>query len=176
MDTADAIQEVISRLTIDDVAHQKSQFFVSDEFLPQNHDDREIRIQLRSNYSDCSVEALDEKSMDDKYINRYRFFYDLGVRLLNTSEFDEEEEPVIISVVETRMYSQYIEANSEQKNLIAKDTLDEFGKANGLYHVWPYWREYVQSALGRLRLPGITIPMFRLPKENWKTQNIEQKP
>ena len=28
------------------------------------------------------------------------------------------------------------------------------------FHVWGYWREFVQSSLARLDLPQITIPLF----------------
>lgn len=36
-----------------------------------------------------------------------------------------------------------------------------FADVNGPYNAWPYWRELVQTATGRVGLSGITIPVFR---------------
>lgn len=44
---------------------------------------------------------------------------------------------------------------------LKKPNLDAFGELNGLYNVWPYWREYVQSTTVRMGLPPLTIPVFR---------------
>jgi len=44
---------------------------------------------------------------------------------------------------------------------LGKRNIDAFGELNGLYNVWPYWREYVQSTTVRMGLPALTIPVFR---------------
>jgi hypothetical protein len=46
---------------------------------------------------------------------------------------------------------------------ITKEAIDEFSKRNAGFHVWPYWREYVQSTCSRLRLPQVVLPMYTLP-------------
>ena len=169
MPTSDAIQHVMSRLRIDDVGHQKSEFSVVDDYLPHLHEENQLGIQLRTSYSDCVVNELNEFDVGDGILCRYRFYYDLGIRVLDpTSDETEDDEPRVIAVIESRMYSQYTEVREPDFEEIAIEILSEFGNANGLYHVWPYWREYVHSVVGRLKLPAITIPMFRLPKENWK--------
>ena len=40
--------------------------------------------------------------------------------------------------------------------------LDAFLKANATFNCWPYWREYVQSAVSRMDLPPTTLPFFRI--------------
>jgi hypothetical protein len=47
------------------------------------------------------------------------------------------------------------------------DNIDEqniraFASTSGLFHAWPYWREFLQSTLTRMGLPGIVAPLFRL--------------
>jgi hypothetical protein len=38
---------------------------------------------------------------------------------------------------------------------------------NAIHHVWPYWREFLQAAALRLRVPPIILPMhFMRPTEN----------
>ena len=45
-----------------------------------------------------------------------------------------------------------------------QEALDWFGRLNGVYNGWPYWREFVQNATTRMGLPPLVIPTFRLPK------------
>ncbi|MFP4105099.1 MAG: hypothetical protein ACLFVU_03320 [Phycisphaerae bacterium] len=45
---------------------------------------------------------------------------------------------------------------------ISEEHLVSFAQLNGVFNAWPYWREYVQSALNRLGLPSFTVPVFRL--------------
>lgn len=42
-----------------------------------------------------------------------------------------------------------------------RDALQHFAELNGTYHVWPYWRELVQSLAGRAGLPSVVVPVFK---------------
>jgi hypothetical protein len=42
---------------------------------------------------------------------------------------------------------------------ITDEQADAFGKMTGIYNVWPYWREYVQSTTVRLGLPPLVLPL-----------------
>ena len=44
-----------------------------------------------------------------------------------------------------------------------RPAIEEFGRYNLGYHVWPYWREYVQGTCARMGIPPIPVPMYRLP-------------
>lgn len=39
--------------------------------------------------------------------------------------------------------------------------LKHFADLNGVYNAWPYWRELVQTATGRIGLAGIMVPVYR---------------
>jgi len=39
--------------------------------------------------------------------------------------------------------------------------LQAFGEMNGVFNLWPFWREYVQSASLRMGLPPLTLPVYR---------------
>ena len=39
--------------------------------------------------------------------------------------------------------------------------LKYFAELNGPYNAWPYWRELVQTATGRIGLAGIMVPLYR---------------
>lgn len=42
------------------------------------------------------------------------------------------------------------------------EVVEAFAATNGLYHAWPYWREFVQSMSSRLNLPQIVLPAMRM--------------
>jgi len=44
--------------------------------------------------------------------------------------------------------------------LVSGEIATAFGKMTGVYNAWPYWREYVQSTVGRLSLPPLTLPLI----------------
>lgn len=46
---------------------------------------------------------------------------------------------------------------------LRKVNVEAFGELNGVFNVWPYWREFVQSTTVRMGLPPLTIPVHRLP-------------
>lgn len=53
---------------------------------------------------------------------------------------------------------------------VSKEELSEFGNVNAVFNAWPYWREFVQSSIGRMGLPPVVLPVFRLPKKKAKTE------
>lgn len=43
-----------------------------------------------------------------------------------------------------------------------RSELNTFAQTNGVFNVWPYWREFVQSMFVRMNLPPLVLPVFRL--------------
>jgi hypothetical protein len=44
---------------------------------------------------------------------------------------------------------------------LREENFRAFADLNGVYNVWPYWREYVQSTVARMGMPPLPIPVFR---------------
>lgn len=44
-----------------------------------------------------------------------------------------------------------------------QDYYNAFAEINGLFNLWPYWRELVQSTTMRMGLPPLTLPVRRVP-------------
>ncbi|MBF5044750.1 hypothetical protein FGE12_20280 [Aggregicoccus sp. 17bor-14] len=40
--------------------------------------------------------------------------------------------------------------------------LDAFGRTNGMVHLWPYLRAYIQQASAQLSLPALVLPPYRV--------------
>ncbi len=45
---------------------------------------------------------------------------------------------------------------------LTKVQLREFGQLNGVFNVWPYWREFVHSTTSRMGLPALIMPSFKV--------------
>jgi len=45
---------------------------------------------------------------------------------------------------------------------LTQEGFEQFANLNGVYNAWPYWREFVQNTIGRMGLPPLTIPVFRI--------------
>jgi len=99
------------------------------------------------------------------------FFFSAGVRLVNNASLDtlrnqavSEDEAVYVEITAEFSVQYVLKKDVTEEKL--QDALKEFARYNVGYHVWPYWREYVQSTCGRIGIPPIPIPMYRLPQSN----------
>jgi len=52
---------------------------------------------------------------------------------------------------------------------LTQEGFEQFANLNGIYNAWPYWREFVQNTIGRMALPPLTIPVFRIVQTPPKT-------
>ncbi|WP_387691029.1 hypothetical protein [Photorhabdus sp. RM71S] len=94
----------------------------------------------------------------------YIFEYSVGIRLLkvdpSSNEGAESEDVTDVTVgIEAVFDATYL---SEAK--LTSDELKAFSENNVAFNVWPYWREYVQSACNRMGIPQINIPLYKIRK------------
>lgn len=87
----------------------------------------------------------------------YTFMYNTALRTLPEDEEALTESPDFKPLIEIKVVwaARYI-----SKEQIDPDGLKEFSVDNVGYHVWPYWREYVQSTSFRM---GIVEHAPRVP-------------
>jgi len=52
------------------------------------------------------------------------------------------------------------------------EALNDFGRLNGVYNAWPYWREFLQSSTVRMGLPPLIAPPFRIAEQMPKRRAI----
>lgn len=95
------------------------------------------------------------------------FFFTAGVRLVDSALLEPGEaqkklpNDAVYVEIETE-FCAYYEMNGAADETELRSALEEFGRYNVGYHVWPYWREYVQNVCARIGIPPIPVPMFRL--------------
>ncbi len=107
-------------------------------------------------------ELVDEK--EENCLWNYRFDHSLGIRLIDPEievgeekEGDENGEHVLIEIVAT------FEANYFSKVQLSEEQVHIFSDMNSGFHVWPYWRELVQSTCSRIGMPTpLDIPTYRI--------------
>lgn len=97
------------------------------------------------------------------------FYFTAAVRLTDISSAPEDETGEDVASedlyleIEAEFCAQYNVHDDVDEEAI-RPAFEEFGRYNVGYHVWPYWREYVQGTCARLGIPPIPVPMYRIPR------------
>lgn len=98
----------------------------------------------------------------------YRFMYTSGIRLIFSKEEEdsknEDYKPIMeIVAVFSAIYLSNKKLSSEESEAFCEDNVG--------YHVWPYWREYVQSTCTRIGFsPVLEVPIYFMPQNDDKTK------
>ena len=84
-----------------------------------------------------------------------RVFLRLGARWADPDE--DNEELSVRALIEAEFVVEY-----EITRELEQASIDEFCLRNVSYHVWPYWRELLNSQCTRMHLPALTLPTMQL--------------
>jgi len=82
------------------------------------------------------------------------FQFEAGVRLVD-DEVDEAADDYVKVEMVAVFASEY---QLSEAATFDEDAMSEFLNHNVRHHVWPYWREYLQSTCARMGLPVIPVP------------------
>jgi len=106
-----------------------------------------------------------------------KYFIGTGLRLLkkgvDSSRTDIGKEDILGEISATFVVS-YVSTHAEAPT---QSMLMAFSD-NVVHHMWPYWREFLQSATARFRLPAVVLPM-RLVQQSPQPSsnpNLTEKP
>ncbi|WP_340621039.1 hypothetical protein [Xenorhabdus siamensis] len=114
----------------------------------------EMKVKKQDYRGDISVQEL---STDGNKNHAYVFDVEVGIRVVEIKEgkedIDDKDTVYMITAEFEVLYT------SEEK--LTKEEVKAFSKNNVTYHIWPYWREYVQSACSRMGTQPLHIPMFK---------------
>lgn len=147
---SDHLEEAKQNLRIHSVNLQSCQVMASDDCSALYIDDDAAVIQGFQ-----GVSGVDEGSVDEEGCYLYQFKYNVAVRrvLREHSDVEETKDPHL--VIQSVFSAFYL------SDVVLKDeVLKAFSKKNVGYHVWPYWREFVQSTCARMSVPHIDIPFY----------------
>jgi len=91
-------------------------------------------------------------------------------RLKGFPEENVESEPVLI--IEAFFLLSY---KLESLKGLSQENFEHFGRINGIYNAWPYWREFVQNTVARMGLPRLALPVFRIGVEGKPKKTSHRK-
>lgn len=145
------LQKAIDALKIQDVYLRLSQAQCAEGFRPQFSEMESIQTQQMQVVRKSVVfETNDNSQLLDVHIL-------LGLRWIEPQQEGGDKEPEIKAFIEAEFVAEYLVIEE-----LSQECIDEFAKKNAIYHVWPYWRELLNSQEVRLRLPVTSLPMVQL--------------
>lgn len=153
------LQKAIDALEIDDVYLREVTAHCADGFEPKYSDYEALTFQTRHFVKQSSLVELD----GERFL--LRVFVDLGARWIDESSKDEQLLPR--AYIEALFVAEY-----RMQGRLDQASIDAFCLQNASYHVWPYWRELLNSHCTRMHLPRVTLPTVQLA-QNRHRDNVE---
>ncbi|RJG10956.1 hypothetical protein D3879_14855 [Pseudomonas cavernicola] len=154
----DAIEAAKKSLRLKELLLKSYTVEVSDE-LSEAQGGMDVSLSMRSGISKRKM-ILDD---NDKVIG-IRYLYKCDLRLKNkpsnTNEPTIETDEDISHFTLTASFA----VDYEMKLQLEEEAMSTFGKVNVGYHVWPFWRELVQSTCNRVGISPISLPFYNPPK------------
>jgi len=157
----DCLKNAQNCLCIQSVNLKESQVFVRDEIDLPALDRDETAIQ--SFRAVAKVKEILLTDSDGEEVWDYHFFYSVGVRLIFIEENEESTKDGYKPILEI---AGVFEAKYSSKKKLSEEEKKSFSADNVGYHVWPYWREYVQSSCARTGFsPVLEVPVYIIPRK-----------
>lgn len=144
-----AFEEAKRELRIDSVLLRESVVFLADEI--DSDDLEKLESEAQSFRGVEKVKELGfhvDETDTDKW--EYHFFYSVGVRLVEKGN----DEKVFLKI--SSVFNAKYVANKKLDVTI----IEAFAEENVGYHVWPFWRETVQSTCSKLDVKPIHVPFY----------------
>ncbi len=142
-------------------------------------DDFELAVQVSDfvEFEDIKLVSSECKQTPEAASGKHVLNLDCDVE----TEFDEKNNMILVfpkfsltaikenneGVSDLSILAQFILLYKlKEDTKLTKKNFEAFGKINGVYNAWPYWREFVQNTASRMGLPSLVVPVFRLAKSN----------
>lgn len=103
------------------------------------------------------TQEIEEFENDDYDGSIFSFYYAVGLRAIPKNEVGDDE-PEVLFEMKTLYCANYMCKNRDE---LSDEALQEFAQSNVGFHVWPFWREYVQSTCMRMGIHPITIGFYQ---------------
>ncbi|MGN2246424.1 hypothetical protein ACFWZ3_07015 [Frateuria sp. GZRR35] len=142
---------------------------MSDNFDPDVSLEGE-ELSLQTVFPTCKSIRQYEGADDEGGRHRIVFEMFAGLRVLDLKGMNPQEltaeslAELVCARVECHFFVKYDFQVDADNRPLDEECLALFAQHNVPFNVWPYWREIVQSACGRMGLPRIVLPPHRLQK------------
>lgn len=154
---SEALNRAIKKLSIQGVFLTNSESFINEAFSPAGFKAEEHQSQ---GFTRRLHVGLDEQGLD------YGFNIAVGLRTIRKDEADKAKNSENNEFVCLEVKAQFL-AIYKASEALTDEEQEAFHRNNVLYHVWPYWREFVQQMGWRMGAPFMAVPMLKsLPTLN----------
>jgi len=143
------LQKAAKSLTPTGVFLRSSKVSTHPEFHPQMGQ-QDLQVQYKARPLSEYKLMLDDEGAQSLVV----FYFEAGIRLVDDSVDEKNDGFVKVEVVAT-FASEYRHTKADGFD---GNAMSEFLNHNVRHHVWPYWREYVQSTCMRMGLPVVPVP------------------
>jgi hypothetical protein len=127
----------------------------------------------KSRQSYNTMVKIDEVGLSNEDGSNKRFYYlfryAIGVRLINADDEGKEDAESLV-VIEAEFDACYL-----AKKEVKKEALEAFSVNNVGYHIWPYWRELVQSSCAKMGINVIKVPYYKMTNKDPSEPTQEDK-
>ena len=156
-----ALAQAIKSLTIVNVYMRDSKITVAESF--DNLLGNQV-LQVQYKVAPAHSAVLNLSNTDDPNVNAsfFRVQVNSEVHLIKPNQ--EGEDTSTQNKIEIEISANFVaDYQIVTQDLPEKSALDEFAINNSPFHIWPYWREFIQSTCARLQISPLVLPMYQAP-------------
>ena len=163
------IDQAARVLQIRAVLLRSSSLTSAPDILPPSDPALELAAQFRST-TETNVEVTRIEA-SGKTLGRIAVVvFSVGVRLVDQKALSESREGGLelrddaVKLEIKAEFAAHYALPDEVEIKALGPALAEFCRHNVGFHVWPYWREFVQSTCTRMGFPPVPVPMYQVPR------------
>jgi hypothetical protein len=151
------IKKCTDNLLIQGVILKSLYFKFGEEIDEETFDDSFLKNTQEMKFVKSVLVAENAELPEKGYLIKYTSV--LGIRFVTDEDLESENQQEIDPLLEVKaeFTSKYLSAEE-----LTEDELKAFGKSHIFYHIWPYWREVIQSTCARAGISPIVIPPHRV--------------
>ena len=172
------LQEAISCLAIQDVYTRGHSLTTAPDYDPKFNPGT-LGVQLRAHVqSGQIITLLNNEAQKETSTRLLRVHVDTGLRLVSGADANQSPETgdtAPPNTVRAELTAQFVAEYLITCPDLSDEARNVFVERNAAFHVWPYWRELIESVCARARLPLVILPMFAQGILNKLGQTESQK-
>lgn len=131
-----------------------------------------INAQIKLSPSSEAEHFTLQNEDEGKKSHHLRYFVETGIRILQPGIAPERAEPIghdeLLAEITATFVIKYRLTKGDEPP--AEELVTAFAD-NAVHHMWPYWREFIQAATARFRLPTFVLPMRKAAPPDTKPVN-----
>ena len=167
------LERIQRAITPFDVYIKEAKAYVAPDY-DARYPDKGVSFQIRHGLK-AETERLElGEAGSEQRVDVLRYVVETGVRFVDEVAADEADtsiekdnsaeadKPVVRAEITSTWLVEYRVLKMDDVDL---EGIQAFSENNVMYHVWPYWREFIHASCARLRLPQIMLPTFRLKRK-----------